>query len=311
MGENDPKDLKTGFPDKSKYLTKQLAYPYEYFNKIDDYQKLVDNLKKEGFFSKLKIDYPSDKEIERTKEFITRFNIKNGEELSQIYLKSDVLLLTCVFEKSINVSVNEYGFNPLYSVSLPSYTWQCGLKYTGINLQTVQDKDMILLIENIIRVGISGVMGDRYVKSNENKKTLYKDANNVLGWAMSESLLYDEIKFDENVKLEDILNAPDNSDIGYFIEVDLKYPDNMKNKTQNIPFAPENKKIKVVILVNIWNKLNLIVIHTLKNWYVIGLIGKIIWFIRGCKNFMLDMVGRWRKFILFFQINRVSGWRNI
>ena len=47
MGENDLKILKTGFPDKWKYLTKKLAYPYEYFNSIDDYQKPVDNLKKE------------------------------------------------------------------------------------------------------------------------------------------------------------------------------------------------------------------------------------------------------------------------
>ena len=29
MGENDLKILKTGFPDKWKYLTKKLAYPYE------------------------------------------------------------------------------------------------------------------------------------------------------------------------------------------------------------------------------------------------------------------------------------------
>ena len=35
---------------------------------------------------------------------------------------------------------------------------------------------MILLLEDNIRGGISSVMGDRYVKSNENKKILYKDA---------------------------------------------------------------------------------------------------------------------------------------
>ena len=36
MGENDPEILTTGFLDKWKYLTKNLAYPYEYFNSIDD-----------------------------------------------------------------------------------------------------------------------------------------------------------------------------------------------------------------------------------------------------------------------------------
>ena len=47
MGENDLKVLKTGSPDKRKYLTKKLAYPYEKFNSIDDYQKTVVNLKKD------------------------------------------------------------------------------------------------------------------------------------------------------------------------------------------------------------------------------------------------------------------------
>ena len=112
MGENDLKILKVGFPDKWKFLTKKLAYPYEYFNSIDDYEKPVDNLKKEDFFSKLKNKCPDDEEIQRTKDNIKRFNIKNGEELTEIYLKSDVLLLACVFEKFIKVSVNEFGINP-------------------------------------------------------------------------------------------------------------------------------------------------------------------------------------------------------
>ena len=220
-----------------------MAYPYEYFNNIDDYQKPVDNLKKEDFFSKIKNKCPDDEEIERTKEIIEKFNIENGGELTEIYLKGDVLLLTCVFEKFIKVSFNEFDISPLYCVSLPGYTWQCGLKYTGINLQTLQDKDMILLIENIICGGISSVMGDRYIQSDENKKILYIDANNLYGHSMSQPLPFDELKFDNNVKLEDILNTPDDSDIGYFIEVDLTYPNNIKEKAKNFPFAPLNKKI--------------------------------------------------------------------
>ena len=111
MGEIDLNLLKTGFPDKWNYLTKKLAYPYKYFNSIDDYQKPVDFLKKEDFISKLKNCYPDDKEIERT--IIKKFNIKNGEDLTETYLKSDVVLLACVFEKFKKVSVNEYGINSL------------------------------------------------------------------------------------------------------------------------------------------------------------------------------------------------------
>ena len=77
------------------------------------------------------------------------------------------LVLTCVFEKFIKVSINEYDINLLYCVSLPGYTWQFCLKCTGINLQTLQYTDLILTLENVIRGGISAVMCDRYVKSKK------------------------------------------------------------------------------------------------------------------------------------------------
>ena len=83
-----------------------------------------------------------------------------------MYLKSDVILLAGIFEKFIKVSNNQFKNNPLYCVSLPGYTWECSLKYTNIKLQTLQDKDMILLLENNIRGGISSVVGDRCVKSD-------------------------------------------------------------------------------------------------------------------------------------------------
>ena len=38
------------------------------------------------------------------------------------------------------------------------------------------------------------------------------------------------------------MNTPDDSFTGFFIEIDLKYPDNIKYQTKNFPFAPENKK---------------------------------------------------------------------
>ena len=44
-------------------------------------------------------------------------------------------------------------------------------------------------------------------------------------------------------KLEEILVTPDDSDIGFFVEVDLSYSDNTKEKTKNCPLCPENKII--------------------------------------------------------------------
>ena len=244
VGENDLKVLKIEFPDKWRYLTKKLAYPYEYFNSIEDYNKPVDNFGNKDFFSKLKNKCPDDIEIDRTREIIKKFNIKNGKELTELYCKSDVLLLACVFELSIKVSENKYGISLLYFVSLPGYTWACGLKYTIIKLKTLQDKELILFLENGIRRGISGIMGDRYVKSDDNNNIVYVDAINLFGFGMSQSLPYDEIKFEtENVCLEEILNTPEDNDIGYLLEVDLEYPYSIRQKTKHFPFCPENKTV--------------------------------------------------------------------
>ena len=92
MGDKDPKSLETEFSEKLKHLTKKLAYPFEVFESIDDYQKPVNNLQKEDLFSNLKNKCSDDEEIEKRKEIINLFNIKNAEELTQLYSKSDALL---------------------------------------------------------------------------------------------------------------------------------------------------------------------------------------------------------------------------
>ena len=65
-------------------------------------------------------------------------------------------------------------------------------------------------------------MGDRYVKSDENKKILYKDATNLYGHSMSQMLPYDEIEMWHGHQdlymncLEEIIKTPDDNEMGYF-----------------------------------------------------------------------------------------------
>ena len=167
------------------------------------------------------------------------FGITNGEELTNLYLRSDVNLLTDVFEKIVKVSTKEYSINPLYCVSLPGYAYESALIYTDNKLQTLQDKDLILFLENSIRGGTSSVMGVRYVISDDNKKIIYEDATSLYGQSVSQMLTFDEIKMWHGhpdfyiQKLAEILKTPDDDGIGYFVEVDLNYPDDIK-KIQKI-----------------------------------------------------------------------------
>ena len=90
-------------------------------------------------------------------------------------------------------------------------------------------------------------MGDKNVVSDDNKKIIYIDSNNLYIHSMSQSLPNDKTKFDKIVELEDILNAPDDSDNGCFVEVDLLNPNVIKEKTENFPFCPEKKLILIFL----------------------------------------------------------------
>ena len=92
-------------------------------------------------------------------------------------------------------------------------------------------------------------MGKRKVKSVENKKIEYIDANNLHGYSMSQTLLYDEIKFFKSVNIEDILNTLDVSDTEYFFELGLKHPDGMR---KNI--------VRFVLRINLVLNINLMFI---------------------------------------------------
>ena len=226
---------------------KKLAYPYEYLN-LDNFQEPL-NLTKEDYWSTLTQSYPSDDDIKRTQELIDKNKITNGRELTMLYLKMDVPLLADVFENFVESSTREYKINPLYSYSLPGYTWKAGLKLTDIKLDFIKDRNLLQLLENNIRGGISSVMGDRHVQFDENKQILYIDANNLYGWAMSQYLPTGEFKtlqLPENSSqdqlVEDLLQIPDDNEYGYFIECDLEYPAEIREKTKIFPFCPYQTK---------------------------------------------------------------------
>ena len=67
----------------------------------------------------------------------------------------------------------------------------------------------------------------------------YLDNNSLYGWAMSEYLPYGEIEWLENINEFDINSINEKSDTGYFLEVDLEYPDELHELHNGYPLAPE------------------------------------------------------------------------
>ena len=156
---------------------RKLACPYEKGKTIDSFHKPL-KLGREDYFPTLKPSYPDFEEIIRIQAIIKKNKIINLKELTMLYIKNDVLLLTENFQNYIDTCKKAYGINALYSYSTPSFTWKAGLKMTGVKLDYVIDDTLRLLLENNMRGGPSSCMGNRYVMRGE-RKIVYEDMNNL------------------------------------------------------------------------------------------------------------------------------------
>ena len=70
---------------------------------------------------------------------------------------------------------------------------------------------------------------------------------------MTEPFPFDEIESDRNVCLEKILNAPYDSVIGYIIEVDLTYPEEIKENTETFQTVVNIKFSSLILLLKLRN----------------------------------------------------------
>ena len=117
---------------------------------------------------------------------------------------------------------------------------------------------------------------------NENKEIyiLYLDANNLYGWAMSQKLPVKGLKWVKSVSKIDedfIKNYDEDSDKGYILEVDVKYPKNLHDLHSDLSFLPKRMKINKCskLVCNLYHKDNNVVhIRSLKQALDHGLILK-------------------------------------
>ena len=72
--------------------------------------------------------------------------IKNMGGYHDFFLKTDVLLLTDVFEKFRDMCLSYYGLDPVYYYTLPNFAFDAMLKLTGIEIDLVYDQEMYEMI---------------------------------------------------------------------------------------------------------------------------------------------------------------------
>ena len=259
-----------GFKKRSlkqkELLIRKGVYPYEY---MDSWYRFEEKLlpSKDEFYSKLNMSRISDKDYQHTCKVWNEFGLKNMGDYHDLYLKTDVILLANVFELFRKVCLDNYGLDPAHFYTAPGLAWKACLKKTGVNLELLKDPDMLLMFERGIRGGITQsvhkwaiannpYMGCEYDPLRPTNYLHYLDANNLYHCAMSQPLPTGEFKWVdiENLRQEarelkktiDMMVRNSNRSYGYVLEVDVKYPRELHDLHNDLPFMCEKIRVSGV-----------------------------------------------------------------
>ena len=242
-------------PIKQKLLLRKGIYPYEYIDSPNRFNE--DSLPpRKMWYNKLNDSDISDEDFDHAQKVWRTFDCKTLGDYSDLYCRTDVLLLADVFENFRKTCMQHYKLDPANYYTSPGLSWDALLKKTKIELELLSDYDMHLFIERGLRGGIS-MVSTRYAKANNpktpdydqskpNSYIMYLDANNLYGWAMSQPLPTHNFEWvpDCEELSSKILTHPDCDSKGYILEVDLEYPSELHDTHNAYPLAPERLTVQ-------------------------------------------------------------------
>ena len=252
-------------------LTRKGVYPYDYVSSIEKFDE-TQLPPQEEFYSKLNDENITDDEYQHALNVWKTFGCKNIRDYHDLYLKSDTLLLADVFENFRSTCLRHYNLDPAHYYTSPGLAWDACLKETGQELQLLHDYDMLMMFERGIRGGISHI-SMRYAEANNkymdnydpdkpSTYIQYLGANNLYGWAMTQSLPTKGFKWMKNLTVDAVIKILEKEQArkqrdqqqggfggmqsphpGYVFEVDLEYPSELWKKHNDYPLAPERLNI--------------------------------------------------------------------
>ena len=266
VGNLPPDDFcstKHVFKKNAELLTRKGVYPYDYVSSLD---KLTETQlpPKEEKYSKLNDEHITDEDYQHAINVWNTFGCRTIRDYHNLYLKSDVLLLSDVFESFRKTCLKHYNLDPAHYYTSPGLAWDACLKETGQYLELLHDYDQLMMFEKGIRGGISHISkryaqaNNKYMKDyNPDEETTfiqYLDANILYGWAMSQQLPTHGFKWMKGLTKDfvvDLLEKANHSMFnkgkkGYIFEVDLEYPSSLWEEHNDCPSAPEKMTVNGV-----------------------------------------------------------------
>lgn len=134
--------------EKIELLTRKGVFPYNYFDSLERLTETKLPVKKE-FYNDLTQKHISDSDYNHAQTVWNTFSIKTLKEYTELYIKTDVILLCEVFETFRSLCLKIYQLDPAWFFTLPQLSWNAMLKYTKIKLDILKDSNMVQFWYNV------------------------------------------------------------------------------------------------------------------------------------------------------------------
>ena len=223
-----------------KLFTKKGIYCYEYVKSPELLQ--TDRLPEMGaFYDSIREKGITPAEYKHAQCVWETMKCENLLDYTRFYLEADVLLLADCFEQFRKTTKQNFDLDPTKFLSTPHLGFNSMLKFTGIKLELFQDREMLDMIRNSIRGGISTIT-KRYADTNDDSSQIvYLDCCNLYGYALSRSLPVGDFRWmtTEEISSFDPFALTPDSPYGFILECDLSYPTHLHSDHNDLPLAPE------------------------------------------------------------------------
>jgi hypothetical protein len=248
-------------PEKMDLILRKGIYPYDYMRNWERTKmRLLPS--RQHFYNKLQQHECPIEDYQHARTVWREFGCKNMQEYTDLYLKTDVLILADVFEAFREMGMTNYDLDPIHYVSAPQFAWDAMLKKTKVKADLISDPAMYQMISSGIRGGICMIsqrrsqanhkkMGELYNPALPKRTIAYFDANNLYGYSMCQPLPLNEFHWVEKEcwpKAEEWQEMAADDFVGYFVECDLRYPADIHELHNEYPLAPERVEIETEML---------------------------------------------------------------
>ena len=239
------------------------------YDRIDIFERLKELAlpHQEAFFNKLCGEECSEADYAHAQHVWKEFNCNTLKDYMSLYLLSDICLLADVFETFRSNSLEEYQLDPAYYVSASQLAWNALLKFINRPIHLITDPEMYRMIQLNIRGGISHanvryaqannkLMGSLYDPTKPTSFIMEVEAHNLYGWAMSQAMPDGNFEWLSDAECREIkhrlINPVERYEIfgqnqSYIFKVDLDYPQELHERDDYYPMAPELMTIEAKI----------------------------------------------------------------